>query len=115
MSLIFTPIKFLFYFSLSFLILSFPLKEDKHVFDYLEQVARPVTSKIYFFIDKKTKEGIKESKKFFTNSEPVIKDKIKSTFSSAIKKDKKVEQKTDDENYTDEEKEAIKKILSNEY
>lgn len=115
MSIILSPIKFLIYFSVSFLILSIPVNSDKHVFDYLEKVARPITSKVFFFINQKTKEGIKESKKLFTNSEPIIKDKIKSTFSSAVKKTNHLNKKSSDEHYTEEEKEAIKKILSNEY
>lgn len=119
---LFSPVKFLIYFSISFLILCIPIKGDKHVFDYLEEVARPLTSKVYFFLNEKTNEGLRESKKIFTNSAPIIKDKIKSSLSSAAKKGKKIKEDVKDnlkdekfENYTIEEREAIKKILSNEY
>lgn len=117
MGLFFSPIKFTFYFAISFLILCFPIKGDKHVFDYLEKLARPITSKVYFFIDQKAKQGIEESKKIFTNSKPIIKDKINATYSSAAKrvKKEKIREAQDEENYTVEEKEAIRKILSNEY
>lgn len=112
MSLFLSPFKFLFCFTVSFLILCFPVKNDRYVFNHLEEFARPLTSKVYFFIDQQTKKGIEKGKKIFTNSAPVIKDKIRSSLSSSKKEKRKEE---DFENYTVEEREAIKKFLSNEY
>ena len=110
--MIFSTLKFSIYFALSFLILCFPVKNG-HVFDYLEKVARPLTAKVYFFIDVKAREGLKKGKELFTENAPEIKDKIRSSLSSAKKKSKMASEKV--ETYTKEETEAIRKILSNMY
>jgi hypothetical protein len=103
-------IRFCFYFSLSFIILSFPVSKDKQVFDYLDGMAKPYTSKIhskiFSTIDVTSKEVKEASKKVFNNTSA---DTIKRQHSSTEKKKVKLPQ----DNYTVEEREALLNILKN--
>ena len=105
-------IKFLFYFSLSFIILSFPI-ENKNVFFHLNKVAKPYTQKIFEMVGTKVETGIQKgsifSKKLFSNTLPA-EDKIKSTLSSMSKK-VPIKKKMEGE-YTNEEKSMLNKILN---
>lgn len=67
----FFGIKFLFYFTLSFLILSFPLG-DGQFFDVLSRYSLPFQQKFYNGISESLSESFngKQIKKFFTNTLP---------------------------------------------
>jgi hypothetical protein len=94
-------IKFLFYFSLSFFILTIPMSGTP-LFYSLEKVARPVTENLFSYVREGSKEGIKKSKKFFSNTVPPKRDIIKTRKSSTKKPMGK---------YTEEEKEFLQNIL----
>ena len=83
-------IKFFLYFSVSYLILCFPIKNST-LFSYTYRHSSPLTKKVYEKIidksEKLFKSGIKFSKDLFNNSLPKHLDEINSSLSS-IKKDK---------------------------
>ena len=108
-------IKFLFYFALSFVILSFPIQR-KAAFYHINKLAAPYTTQLFSHLGDKIEEslnhGAKAGKRLFNNTLPEVeKDQIKSTFSST-KKAPMVE--SFQENYTVEEKEMLKKIFTNQ-
>ena len=98
-------IKFLLYFSLSFFILNIPISGNP-LFYSLEDVAKPITEKLFTFMKKSSKEGIQKgaevTKKLFTNPVPPNKDVVKVLKSSTKKPLGK---------YTAEEKEFLENIL----
>lgn len=94
-------IKFLLYFSLSFFILNIPISGNP-LFYSLENVAKPVTDKLFTFMKKQSKESIDKTKKLFTNTVPPKKDVVKVKRSSTKKPMGK---------YTSEEKEFLQNIL----
>ncbi|EQC43293.1 hypothetical protein [Bacteriovorax sp. Seq25_V] len=107
-------IKFAFYFCLSFLILSIPVGEDKVVFSYMDQIAKPMTSKVFSTVKGVFTNGLKETKevtsKMFNNTS-AKQDKILTNLSSVKKS---IEAKLPKDNYTKEEKEAILNVLKQE-
>ena len=94
-------IKFLLYFSLSFFILNIPISGNP-LFYSLENVARPVTDKIFTFMKEKSTDSINETKKLFTNTVRQKKDVVKVKRSSTKKPMGK---------YTSEEREFLENIL----
>lgn len=94
-------IKFLLYFSLSFFILNIPISGNP-LFYSLENVARPVTDKLFTFMKEKSKNSLDETKKLFTNTVPPKKDVVKVKNSSTKKPMEK---------YTSEEREFLQNIL----
>ncbi len=104
-------LKFLFYFTVSFLILNFPIGEKK-VFNHIENISDPYAKKVYNAIYKQTKEvfkeGAKASKQAFNNTS--IKEDIVKTQKSSQQAKKKVNLPKD--SYTPEEESALLKILS---
>jgi hypothetical protein len=109
-------IKFALYFGLSFLILSFPVR-NRTVFYYMNDMTRPYTQEIFSDVKIKTDDGIKSTiafgKKLFNNSRPNI-DRVK-TRNSAIKKKthRKIERtEAPHGDYTEEERELLKKVLN---
>jgi hypothetical protein len=113
-------IKFIIYFSISFVILSIPLPKGT-LFSMLHSQTNEYTESIFSTLSGKAKEGIKEgsyyTKKIFSNSEPTLQDKVFSKFSSTKKKNyldqevSKVEHELDGEKFTNEEREILNKIL----
>lgn len=103
-------IKFSIYFSISFLILSIPVGTDQKVFNYIDQLARPYTGKIFDSTKKVITENYsdvtKVSKKLFNNTAPSS-DALESNL-SAIKKEIN---DLPSEDYTQEERDAVLKIL----
>lgn len=116
----FFMLKFAFYFSVSFIILSFPLTKGT-LFNLIHSQTNEYTQKIFKSFSSEAKKGIKKgaqyTKKIFSNSEPTIQDKVFSQFSSTDKKqyvEKEVQDVYKDyegEKFTDEEKEILNKIL----
>lgn len=101
-------IKFLFYFSLSFLILNVPIGGDA-LFYKLENVARPVTEKVFSFMREQSKEGIDKgaamTKKLFSNTIPPKETK------KDVVKVKKSSTKKPLGKYTPEEQQFLENIL----
>ena len=106
--------KFGLYFSISFVILSFPIGE-KTVFEHVNKIAHPYTGNIYKSVKTSVKKGIDEGAKVFSNSTPDI-DQVKTKFSSMKKKVKKIEAaiESNHQSFTIEEKELLKKVLNEE-
>lgn len=110
-------IKFVIYFTISFIILSIPVSEDKALFDLANQLAKPYTTKLFIKIKTSISENISDAKdlpnKFFDNTS----DKGLKKFDTVIeKKSALVKEKilnAPHENYTREEREAILNILKN--
>ncbi|MDA9189737.1 hypothetical protein N9O57_02025 [bacterium] len=115
----FAIIKFIFFFGVSFLILSFPISK-KPAFYYLHESSSHLIAPLFTKSKSKIKESSNHSKnifsKLFNNIKPVKKaktvkiDKIKKQESATLKK---VPQKELD-SYTDEEQELLKKVLSSQ-
>lgn len=108
----FSLIKFCLTFCFSFLLLSLPLN-DKPLFFYLDDWARPFTSKVFKHTQIVFLESVEDGKSFGTKifnnslpkSTPEHKDTIQ-TKSSALEKD------ILSDSYTDEEKNMLSKILN---
>jgi hypothetical protein len=117
---VFFILKFIIYFSVSFVILSIPLPKGT-IFSMLHSQTNEYTESLFSSVSKKAKKGIKSgsyyTKKIFSNSEPTLQDKVFSKFSSTKKKNyldkevSKVEDDLDGEKFTDEERETLNKIL----
>ena len=100
--------RFIFYFTLSFIILSFRIS-DKPIFIYIDNITHPWVAKIYSKIGTQGKKLVSESKvvprKFF-NTLPKKQDKVKSGRSGLRKRDISPE-----DDYTPEEKASLNKIF----
>jgi hypothetical protein len=109
-------VKFIIYFSVSFVILSFPLPKGT-LFNMLHSQTNQYTESLFNSISLQAKNGVKKgtsyTKKIFSNSNPTIQDKVFSQFSSTKKQNylEKVETDLDGEKFTNEEKEILNKIL----
>ena len=116
----FFVVKFIIYFSISFVILSFPLPKGT-LFSMLHSQTNGYTESLFSSIATRARDGVKQgkyyTKKIFSNSEPTIQDRVFSQFSSTKKKvylDQeidKVEADLEGEKFTNEEKEILNKIL----
>lgn len=110
-------IKFILYFTISFIILSIPVSEDKALFDIANQLAKPYTTKLFIKIKTSISENISDAKelpsRFFDNTSEKDANVIDRVIEkkSALNKKKIFESSND--NYTREEKEAILQILRN--
>jgi hypothetical protein len=110
--------KFALYFSISFVILSFPIGE-KTVFEHVNKVAHPYTNDIYKSVKTNVNTGIEKGTKIgkdlFSNTSPTT-DQIKTKYSSMKKKAKKIEAaiEKNHEAFTVEEKELLMKVLNKE-
>lgn len=104
-------IKFIFYFSLSFFILCIPTGDNKHLFDLIYTKVTPYTEKIIKNTKQKISTTKKYSKKLYSNSDPIEKDEVK-TKSSSIKKKITIKKNNPDDFYTEEERDRLKKALS---
>ena len=104
--------KFLFYFSVSFLILSFPMGKTT-VFDHLHGYASPYTNSFFQGIQDKSSEifhgTLSISRKIFTNITPSTRDSVNENL-SAIKRDDDGAAKEQD-SYTAEERDMLSSIL----
>ncbi len=105
--------KFSFYFTISYAILCYPLKNGT-IFQNLYSFTHPVTKEIYKEtsgdVNKIINKTKKISKKLFTNSFPK-KDHLKSLNKETSKKTNIVMEP--EEAYTDQEREMLEKILTN--
>lgn len=109
-------IRFVFYFTLSFAILCIPIGGGHHLFDKLYTMVTPYTDKAVMATKQKLTTTKKYSKKLYSNSEPFEKDEIKTKLSGLQKKNYESKVKTEkkpDDYYTDEERERLRKVLSN--
>ncbi len=112
----FSLIKFVIAFCLSFVILSIPIQR-KPAFYYLNNWAAPITGEIFDTSKSALLKGVKDGKNFgkkvFNNTKPGL-DRI-STKSSSIDRETKASLKAAREDahsdYTDEEKDMLIKIL----
>lgn len=110
--------KFALYFSISFVILSFPIGE-KTVFEHVNKVAHPYTQNIYKSVKNGVNSGISKGseigKDLFANTSPTT-DEIKTKYSSMKKNAKKIEEAIDSHHqaFTVEEKELLMKVLNKE-
>lgn len=105
-------IRFVFYFTLSFAILCIPVGGGQHLFDKLLSYVTPYADKAMHTTKQKLSTTKRYSKKLYSNSEPFERDEIK-THLAGVKK-VKVENKQPDDTYTDEERERLRKALSND-
>lgn len=107
-------IKFFIYFSISFVILSIPVGEDKKIFNYCDDLAKPYTAQIFNSIRGAVSNGIKESKrvgkKMFNNTSEKF-DEVKSSISAGQKKPIQEIDNDPKDSYTPEEREALLRIL----
>jgi len=107
--------KFFLYFSISFIILSFPLGE-KPLFEHVNKFAKPYTTNIYKSVKSNVTSGLNKGSQIghdlFLNTTPKT-DKVKTKYSALKKSNKKIEEEIDfhHETYTIEEKELLKKVL----
>ncbi|ATH06555.1 hypothetical protein BIY24_00930 [Halobacteriovorax marinus] len=107
--------KFFLYFSISFIILSFPLS-DKTVFEHMNKFTKPYTANIYKSVKSNFNSGIKQGthygKELFSNTSSKS-DQVKTKYSSVKKSMKQIENEIEShhDNFTVEEKELLKKVL----
>ena len=106
-------IRFVFYFTLSFAILCIPIGDGKHLFDKFYGMVTPYADKAVMTTKQKITSTKRYSKKLYSNSEPFEKDEIKTKLSGLQKKSHEIKKKSDDY-YTDEERERLRKVLSND-
>ena len=97
-------LKFILYFIVSFVILSFPVS-DKTLFAHLNKMTAPVSKTILQKIEIGIKKSSSWSKKIFTNSTPNKKD------TAHINEKREVRKDVAKESYTPEERELLEKIL----
>lgn len=115
----FSMLKFLITFSISFLLLSIPVQK-KPLFYYLNQWAEPITNEVFSGSKEVLLEGVKKSKTFsqklFNNTVP--KEDAISLQNSSVDKNKILDDIDHDhdhgEDYTAEERDMLKKILINQ-
>ncbi|MCP4913929.1 MAG: hypothetical protein GY909_12525 [Oligoflexia bacterium] len=115
-------IKFAIYFSLSFIILSFPVG-NKPIFNHLNKVAQPYTTELFSSFFDKAKDNIQTGKEFgkkLFSTKIDKQDLIKTQFSSTVKEaqpqerrkiKKELKKELNNDSYTAEEKELLKKII----
>lgn len=107
--------KFFLYFSISFIILSFPLA-DKPIFEHMNHFAKPYTANIYkavkVNINSGVEKGSKLGKDLFSNTSAQS-DQVKTKYSSVKKSMKQIESEIENhhDSFTVEEKELLKKVL----
>lgn len=106
-------IRFVFYFTLSFAILCIPIGGGRHLFDKFYGMVTPYADKAVLTTKQKITTTKRYSRKLYSNSEPLEKDEIKTKLSGLQKKIQK-ENKHPDDTYTDEERERLRKVLSND-
>jgi hypothetical protein len=104
-------IRFVFYFTISFLILCIPIG-DQHLFDKLHSMATPYAEKALKTTKQKLSSTKKYSKKLYSNSEPVELDEVKSKVSGIQKKKIVNYDGQSSDTYTQEEQEKLRKVLS---
>ncbi|MDC1173752.1 hypothetical protein OAT67_00020 [Bacteriovoracaceae bacterium] len=111
-------IKFFIYFTLSFIILSFPVG-NKPIFSHLNKVAKPYTTELFADLSEKAKDNLQAGKEigqkmFSTNIKK--QDHIKTQYSSTQKAESKkikreLKKEIHKDTYTPEEKELLQKII----
>jgi hypothetical protein len=106
-------IRFIFYFTLSFAILCIPIGNDRKFFDKLYGLATPYAAKAVLTTKQKLTTTKRYSKKLYSNSEPLEKDEVKTKL-AGIKKKVEIQNKQPDDSYTDDERERLRKVLSND-
>lgn len=79
-------LKFVFYFALSFLILSIPVGDNRVLFNSLHSLVSPHADKLLDSTKDKIHKTAYYSKKLYSNSEPQYSDKVR-TKMAAVKKD----------------------------
>lgn len=102
-------IKCVFYFSVSFMLMTIPMGK-RTLFDHLHSATAPYSKAVYSKIIHLSQRGLEFSSKLFSNSDPSRVDKVNIT-QSAIKKESPAQIPLDE--YTHREKELLDKILSN--
>jgi len=111
-------LKFLFYFSISFILLCIPIKHAT-VFDYLHEFVAPVTQPLFESVRDKTEAGFEESKriglKLFSNARPKKQDSVRLKKSSIKKESTNNNHSIHENEYTVEEEDLLKKVLENAY
>lgn len=106
-------IRFVFYFTLSFAIMCIPIGNGRQLFDKLYGLVTPYADKAVASTKQKLTTTKRYSKKLYSNSEPLEKDEIK-TKQAGIKKKIEAKNQHPDDSYTDEERERLRKVLSND-
>lgn len=107
-------IRFAIYFSISFAIMCIPLGNEQHLFDKLYQMVTPYADKAMNTTKKKFSSTKRYTKKFYSNSEPFEKDEVKTHYAAIKKTAAPAAQRSNDDTYTEEERERLRKALSDE-
>jgi hypothetical protein len=107
-------IRFVFYFALSFAILCIPIGSGQHLFDKLYAMVTPYADKAIMTTKQKISTTKRYSKKLYSNSEPIEKDEVKSKLAGIQKKVRLLKKHSPDDSYTDDERERLRKVLSND-
>ncbi len=106
-------IRFCFYFTLSFGILCIPAGSGTHLFDKLYGLVTPYANKAINTTKQKFSTTKKYSRKLYSNSEPFEKDEVKTKY-AAVKKHQTSKGSSTDDTYTEDERERLRKVLSND-
>ena len=107
--------KFFLYFSISFVILSFPLA-DKPIFEHMNYFTKPYTANIYKAVKSNFNSGVEKGSKMgkdlFSNTSAKS-DQVKTKYSSIKRSMKQIDDDIEKhhDNFTVEEKELLKKVL----
>ncbi|MBC7539571.1 MAG: hypothetical protein H7281_12175 [Bacteriovorax sp.] len=107
-------IRFVFYFTLSFAILCIPIGSGRHLFDKFYGMVTPYADKAVLTTKQKMSITKRYSKKLYSNSEPIEKDEVKVKLAGIQKKPHELKKHSNDDSYTDEERERLRKVLSND-
>lgn len=107
-------IRFVFYFTLSFAILCIPVGGGHQLFHKLYGLVTPYADKAVSTTKQKLTTTKRYSKKLYSNSEPLERDEVKTRLAGIKKKKVEVKHEQPDDSYTDEERERLRKVLSND-
>lgn len=106
-------IRFVFYFTLSFAILCIPIGNGRQLFDKLYSMVTPYADKAVNTTKQKLTTTKRYTKKLYSNSEPLEKDEVKTKL-AGTKKKIQTKNLAPDDSYTDDERERLRKVLSEE-
>lgn len=107
-------IRFVFYFTLSFAILCIPIGGGQQLFDKLYGMVTPYANKAVSTTKQKLTTTKRYSKKLYSNSEPLERDEVRTKLAGVKKKKIEINHQEPDDSYTDEERERLRKVLSND-
>jgi hypothetical protein len=116
-------LKFVISFTISFVILSFPISNDRPLFYYVHKISSPYTQQIFgemkHYVEQSGRQTLLFAKQLFANADPGVAGRVRASAVAHGERDESLDHPTnisiqgqgEVEEYTPEEKELLKKIL----